>query len=160
MKKLESIKKVNIFSFLILLFSIILSNSFINLYYLSTLSPDFNRYGTYLSYFLEPDGEIFSEQGVLYYFIISLFTFINIKDFNLSEENSIKNLGNSENLNLLYVSDFEVSVSTAIQTGNLFLFIVGLFGLFKFLKMKNLENHKIYIVLSLLVFFRLRCKCV
>jgi len=153
MKKLESIKKINIFSFLILLFSIILSNSFINLYYLSTLSPDFNRYGTYLSYFLEPDGEIFSEQGVLYYFIISLFTFINIKDFNLSEENSIKNLGNSENLNLLYVSDFEVSVSTAIQTGNLFLFIVGLFGLFKFLKMQNLENHKIYIVLSLLVFF-------
>ena len=160
MKKLNSIKNKNILSFLLLAFSLLLTNSFINLYYLSTLSPDFNRYSTYLSYFLEPNGEIFSEQGVLYYFIISIFIFINLENFNFSEVNNIKNLGNSENLNLFYISDFEISVSTGIQNGNLFLFILGLFGLFKFLKIYNLDNYKIYLILSLLIFFPLHYICV
>ena len=153
MKIFNGLKKKNIISFLLLVFTIILSNSFINLYYLSTLSPDFNRYSTYLSYFLEPDGEIFSEQGVLYYFLISIFIFFNVQNFNTLEAKSIELLGSSENLNLLYVTDFEISVSTGIQNGNLFLFILGLFGLFKFLKTYDLDNHKIYAILSLLIFF-------
>ena len=153
MKKLNSIKNKNILSFLLLAFSLLLTNSFINLYYLSTLSPDFNRYSTYLSYFLEPNGEIFSEQGVLYYFIISIFIFINLENFNFSEVNNIKNLGNSENLNLFYISDFEISVSTGIQNGNLFLFILVFISLFKFLKIYNLDNYKVYLIHSLLIFF-------
>ncbi len=153
MKKLNSIKKKNTFFFLLLVSSIFISNTFINLYYLSTLSPDFNRYSTYLSYFLEPSGEIFSEQGVLYYFIVSIFVLMNIDKFNYSEITNIANLGNTENLNILYVSDFELKASIGIQNGNLFFFLIGLTGFFKFLKLQKVDNHKIYLILNLLIFF-------
>ena len=153
MKRLISSKKKNILGFLLLIFCIFVSNTFINLYFLSTLSPDYDRYSTYLGYFLEPNGEIFSEQGVLYYFVISVFIFFNINKFNISDIDHIENLGNSENLNIFYTTDFEKIVSVGIQNGNLFLFLIGLYGVFRYLKINNMQTHQIYILLSFLIFF-------
>ena len=120
MKRMISSKKNNILGFLLLIFCIFVSNTFINLYFLSNLSPDYDRYSTYLGYFLEPNGEIFSEQGVLYYFVISVFIFFNI--------NIVFKWVSKISIRTIYVAGFYFKVmfsNTHISFNNTFCFIAS-----------------------------------
>ena len=53
-----------------------------------------------------------------------------------------------------YLADkWEFIYSSAIQMGNFTLYLVGLTGLFKFLKLKNISTHKIFLSFSFLNLF-------
>ena len=104
-----------------------------NAYYNSTNSPDFGKYIRYLNYYFgELDSTQF-EQGNLYYYLVTKAIDIN-----------------SANVNPRY---FEEYISYSIQICNFCLYLLLLFGIYKFLKTKNFEKDNIIIVLILLNFF-------
>ena len=109
-QKLKNIKFESLIFFISLLFSANFSKLFYNSYY----SPDFEKYVMYIDYFTNRGGSPNLDQGVIYFYIISLFL------------NNSKNLINPNNQELIY--------SNAIQNANLLLYVIGLIGLYKLLK--------------------------
>ena len=123
----------NSLSLITFLTSLILSHSIGEIFYNSIDGTDFYRYFRYIEYFM---GEIETptrEQGLFYFWIISLF----IK--------SSQNFYLSENWEFLY--------STAIQLGNFVFYLVGILGLIYLLRSRKVPWEKIFLVLSVLNFF-------
>ena len=125
--------KLNVFAFLTFFFTLITTFSLGEILYNSIDGTDFYRYFRYIEYF---NGEIDSpsrEQGLFYFWYIYLFI-----DF----------------YEQFYLADkWEFIYSSAIQMGNFTLYLVGLVGLFQFLKLKNFSTHKILISFSFLNLF-------
>ena len=120
-------------SLITFLTSLILSHSIGEIFYNSIDGTDFYRYFRYIEYFM---GEIETptrEQGLFYFWIISIF----IK--------SSQNFYISENWEFIY--------STAIQLGNFVFYLVGIFGLIYLLRSRKVPWEKIFLVLSVLNFF-------
>ena len=120
-------------SLITFLTSLILSHSIGEIFYNSIDGTDFYRYFRYIEYFM---GEIETptrEQGLFYFWIISIF----IK--------SSQNFYVSENWEFIY--------STAIQLGNFVFYLVGIFGLIYLLRSRKVPWEKIFLVLSVLNFF-------
>ena len=120
-------------SLITFLTSLILSYSIGEIFYNSIDGTDFYRYFRYIEYFM---GEIETptrEQGLFYFWIISIF----IK--------SSQNFYISENWEFIY--------STAIQLGNFVFYLVGIFGLIYLLRSRKVPWEKIFLVLSVLNFF-------
>ena len=120
-------------SLITFLISLILSHSIGEIFYNSIDGTDFYRYFRYIEYFM---GEIETptrEQGLFYFWIISLF----IK--------SSQNFYVSENWEFIY--------STAIQLGNFVFYLVGILGLIYLLRSRKVPWEKIFLVLSVLNFF-------
>ena len=120
-------------SLITFLTSLILSHSIGEIFYNSIDGTDFYRYFRYIEYFM---GEIETptrEQGLFYFWIISLF----IK--------SSQNFYVSENWEFIY--------STAIQLGNFVFYLVGILGLIYLLRSRKVPWEKIFLVLSVLNFF-------
>ena len=108
--------------------TLIFSHSVVNLYYDSSSGQDFDKYNRYLKYF---NGDLNStnlEQNPIYYFYVS----------KIMEMNSEKNIFNS----------YETLVSFSIQSTNYLIYIVGLIGLYKLLKLYEVEISNIYLSLS------------
>ena len=120
-------------SLITFLTSLILSHSIGEIFYNSIDGTDFYRYFRYIEYFM---GEIETptrEQGLFYFWIISLF----IK--------SSQNFYVSENWEFIY--------STAIQLGNFVFYLIGILGLIYLLRSRKVPWEKIFLVLSVLNFF-------
>ena len=131
-KKKQSFVR-NILSLTTFLASLILSHSIGEIFYNSIDGTDFYRYFRYIEYFM---GEIETptrEQGLFYFWIISLF----IK--------SSQNFYVSENWEYIY--------STAIQLGNFAFYLVGLLGLITLLRSRKIPWEKIFLIFSVLNFF-------
>lgn len=125
---------------ILLISSTFISYSICNLFYLSTRSPDYERYSKYFSYF---NGDIETtnlEQGLLYYFIAYCFvvSFLNGK------------LALPENSFYFNFDNFDHLTSLGIQTANHLIFFIGLIGLFYFFKELNYNPKIIWIVISIL----------
>ena len=121
------------FSLITFLTSLILSHSIGEIFYNSIDGTDFYRYFRYIEYFM---GEIETptrEQGLFYFWIVSLF----IK--------SSQNFYLTENWEFIY--------STAIQLGNFVFYLVGILGLIYLLRSRKVSWEKIFLVLSVLNFF-------
>ena len=121
------------FSLITFLTSLILSHSIGEIFYNSIDGTDFYRYFRYIEYFM---GEIETptrEQGLFYFWIVSLF----IK--------SSQNFYLTENWEFIY--------STAIQLGNFVFYLVGILGLIYLLRSRKVPWEKIFLVLSVLNFF-------
>ena len=125
-----------------LIFSIIYSTHILNLYYLSTRSPDYSRYSKYLEYFSSEVEVINLEQGLAYFFVIFLtkVTLYNVITFSQLEE-------------FYTFNDYEHFISLAIQTGNTHLYLIGLVGLY-FLLIYLLpgQSNTVLLVLGLINF--------
>lgn len=105
-----------------------------NIYYLSTNSPDFDKYSKYLDYFF--NGSIIETSNVqspLYYWLVSYYF--------------------SNKTNLLSPDNYQIVLSSSIQIINLFLYLIGLLGLYKLLKLKNYKSENILIMFAILNFF-------
>lgn len=113
--------------------SLYFSTIWINFYYISPKNVDFHKYYTYINYFLGGGNYIEYGQGVIYYFLISLV----FKQY-------IKNV-NSEEL--------EIALSYSVQNLNLIFYIIGLIGLYKLMKLKNIQTKIIFAVLTIINFF-------
>lgn len=134
--------KISFFYYLLLIVSFIYSTHILNLYYLSTFGPDFDRYIKYFQYFESNIDSINLEQGLTYYFVIFIVKnyFYNFVTFDSLEE-------------FYAFDDHEFYMSLAIQTGNTVLYIIGLIGLYLLLlKYFSNQQNLILSVLSLLNF--------
>ncbi|RPG61688.1 MAG: hypothetical protein CBD98_003295 [Flavobacteriaceae bacterium TMED238] len=123
----------NTLSLITFLISLILSHSIGEIFYNSIDGTDFYRYFRYIEYFM---GEIETptrEQGLFYFWIISLF-------IKFSQ-------------NFYVPENWEYIYSTAIQLGNLVFYLVGIFGLIYLLRSRKVPWEKIFLVFSVLNFF-------
>lgn len=124
--------KLLISMFIFLIFNVYLF-SFVNLNYLSTASPDFQYYRDYFEYFFNDSETTNREQGLLYYFIVSLF-------IKLGSNNSSFNLENE-------------LISNSIQFANISIYLFGLCGLYLLLNHHGFTTHSIFVTFTALSFF-------
>ena len=122
----KALKFESLVFFVTLYFSSITSKLFYNSY----VSPDFEKYIIYINYFTNKGSTPDLDQGVLYFYIVSLFL------------NANKSIMNPNNQELIY--------SLAVQNANLFLYIIGIFGLYKLLKLYKYKDNDILILFSVL----------
>ena len=126
-------QKVKIFSLFSFFFSLIFTFSLGEIFYNSIDGTDFYRYFRYIEYF---DGTIETpsrEQGLFYFWFI--FLFIDLYD-------------------QFFVADkWEYIYSSAIQLGNFALYLVGILGLFLFMKIKKINTTQIFLALTFLNIF-------
>ena len=120
-----------------------------NLFYMSTISPDFNRYKLYLYYFFGGQTDFLPEQGFIYFFIIALFCKLQIQNFNGDFENLMNSVGNQANFNISNLSAFENKIHLGIQYGNFVIFMFGIFGIYQLLKIRNSSLIDIYKILTI-----------
>jgi len=120
-----------------------------NLFYMSTISPDFNRYKLYLYYFFGGQTDFLPEQGFIYFFIIALFCKLQIQNFNGDFENLMNSVGNQANFNISNLSAFENKIHLGIQYGNFVIFMFGIFGIYQLLKIRNTSLIDIYKILTI-----------
>ena len=122
----KTLKFESLAFFATLYFSSITSKLFYNSY----VSPDFEKYIIYIDYFTNKGSSPDLDQGVIYFYIVSLFL------------NASKYIINPNNQELIY--------SLAVQNANLFLYIIGIFGLYKLLKLYRYKDNDILILFSVL----------
>ena len=125
--------KTNSLLFVTLIFSLYVSFAFGTLYYSSTMGPDYSYYKGYFDYFFGIKENTNLEQGLIYFYFSSLFL-------------SFK----SEYIN--QINYLEI-ISHSIQLANFVFYLLGLFGLYVFLRKKNFQTNIIFTVLILLNFF-------
>ena len=130
--------KKSLMSYIWLLFTFVYSSYILNLYYLSTLSPDYSRYSKYLNYFNSEVEVINLEQGLAYFFLIYI-----TKVF-------LYNFITFDQLEEVYTfNDHEFFISLAIQTGNTLLYIIGIVGLyFLIMHFFSFESSSVILVLA------------
>ena len=121
-----------------------------NLFYMTTIGPDFNRYKIYLLYFFGEPTEYIPEQGFIYFLVIAFFCFLQIGGFDESFTKNISELGNQSNFNINFISDFEHRVNLGIQYGNFVIFLVGLYGIYKMLQFKKTNHIDIFKILTII----------
>jgi len=127
-------KRFELIIYLILfLASLAITFSNINLHYLTTFSPDFQYYKDYLSYFFGEFEYSGREQGLIYFFLVSLFVKLGPNNFSLDNTNQL--------------------LSNAVQLTNLSLYLFGLTGLFFLLRYKGFKTKHILITFSIINFF-------
>ena len=100
------------------------------IFYNSIDGTDFYRYFDYIEYFRGGISSPGREQGLIYYWYISLFIKASRKYY--------------------LISDWETIYSSAIQLGNLGLYCLGLLGLYFLLKSFSYKNSDILLALSIL----------
>ena len=69
----------------------------------------------------------------MYYYLISLFL--------------------KSKLDVIDFTNYELVLNSAVQNVNLFLFLIGLYGVYRLLRIKSYESDTIFAVLIVLVFF-------
>jgi len=111
----------------------IFSYSIGELFYNSVDGTDFSRYLSYIEYFRGEIDSPLREQGLFYFWVISLFIKFSYS-FNISD-------------------DWEFIYSTGIQLGNNLFYAVGVFGLIYLLRLKKTSWEKIFLSCSLLNLF-------
>ena len=123
----------NIFPKLIFITSLISSYLIGVTHFDITSSLDWNKYEQYLTFFSYDKVNLTESQGVLYFFIITIFT--NIQESIIGPFNQLQALNNG------------------VQLANFFLYSIGLFGIYKLLQSYKVSQEIILNVLSILNFF-------
>lgn len=124
--------KNNLF-FFILVIVIYLTHNWINFFYNPTNNVDFSKYYDYINYFLGLNVAIDYGQGTLYYYLFTIIFERHLESVNYN------------NLDLI--------ISASVHELNLILFIVGLIGLYKLLKLHGYQKRVIFLTLILICFF-------
>ena len=126
-------QKLKIFSIISFFFTLIFTFSIGEIFYNSIDGTDFYRYFRYIEYFNGTIETPSREQGLFYFWFISLFI-----DF----------------YDQFFIADkWEYIYSSAIQLGNFVLYSIGLLGLFLFMRIKKINTTEIFLALSFLNIF-------
>jgi len=113
--------------------TLLLSFAIGEIYYNSVDGTDFYRYFNYLEYFRGGIDSPGREQGILYYWFVSIFV--------------------KASRQFYLVSDWETIYSSAIQISNFLIYLVGLGGMYCLFKSYLYEHSDIMYTLSILNFF-------
>ena len=129
-KNQEFLFKINTLFFLVLVFY---TFSITNLFFYSTYGADYQKYISYLEYFYGLTQSTGSEQGPLYFALVSLVL----------------------NFRSNYISPvlLQNELSFAIQLTNVLIILIGLLGFYSFLKELGVKKNKIVLIFHLLNFF-------
>ena len=133
MKFINSLKTNNVIPVLLFISSSVVTFSLGNLYYISTSGPDFDRYKVYIEYFYGFHDITNLEQGIFYFFFISLITKIRDGD--------------------RFLFFYDEFLSNTIQIGNFIFYIIGLLGMFYLLKKYKFKINSIFLTFTCLNFF-------
>lgn len=120
----------------IFIFSLLATNSFINLYLKVTDSPDWGKYARVLGFFIGGAPTTQTDQGLLYYFIIHIFNLFNFDKLN----------PNSLELSWQFYNHY-------IHFGNFFIYLFGLVGYYKLILQYEIDKEKAYFILSVINIF-------
>ena len=101
------------------IFTLFISNSWINLYINSVVNEDFEKYYEYIKFFISDHENIQYGQGLIYYFLVTLFY--------------------RERFELIDLQNIDYILSSAVQNLNFIVYIFGLVGLVFYLKVKKLD---------------------
>ena len=126
-------KTFQFLTYLLFAITTLYSLSISQLYYLTSKGPDYDFYRPYFDYFFGSINQTGVEQGLIYYFV-----------------NAIIATFNSEYLNNF---NLDQHMSNSIQMGNFVFYLMGLIGLYMFLKNRNYSKKTIFVVLSLVNIF-------
>ena len=122
-----------VFSIFTFFFTLIFTFSIGEIFYNSIDGTDFYRYFRYIEYFNGSIETPSREQGLFYFWFVSIF--IDLYD-------------------QYYLADkWEYIYSSAIQLANFILYLVGVLGLFIFMKSKKINSLNIFFLFSLLNIF-------
>ena len=126
-------KTFQLFTYLLFAITTLYSFSISQLYYLTSKGPDYDFYKPYFDYFFGSINETGVEQGLIYYFLHAFIATFNSE----------------------YLNDFHLDqhMSNSIQIGNFVFYIMGLIGIYKFLKNRKYNKETIFFVLSLINIF-------
>jgi len=151
-KILDQPRKLKL-SLVLFIISLLASFSIGNLYYLSTHSPDFLRYKTYIDFFMIKNSTVILEQGFVYFLFTSFFVYIRIKDYFFHSENLLSEIGDKSNFSYFNLTSLEINYNLGIQEGNFILYLLGLIGFYKLLRLQKFSIEHILISFSILNFF-------
>ena len=140
-------------SFILFVFSLLSSFTLGNIYYLSTHSPDFVRYKTYIDFFIIDNFSVTQEQGFIYFLFVSFFVYMRLNDFSLVNEDVLPNIGSKSNFSYFDLTSIEINYNLGIQEANFVLYLIGLIGFYKLLKLYKFSISHILITFSVLNFF-------
>src|SRR5210317_1218458 len=101
------------------IFTLFISNSWINLYINSVANEDFEKYYEYIKFFISDHENVKFGQGLIYYFLVTLFY--------------------RERFELIDLQNIDYILSSAVQNLNLIVYIFGSVGLVFYLKVKKLD---------------------
>ena len=118
---------------LLLISTIYLTTIWINFYYIATFNVDFNKYYPYINNLSGLEDKIGYGQNSLYYYLVLII--INLRIEFISADN------------------VDLIISNSVQILNLLFYLIGLIGLFQFLKTYKFLNKNILFSLSILSFF-------
>ena len=119
--------------FSVFLISVVFTFIYNNLHFNLSRAPDFQFYTDYISYFFRDMESTTREQGLIYFFLVSLTIKMTMFDFG--------------------TAGYELVLSNGVLITNYILYIVGLIGLFKLLEFKNFERSNIFFTFALMSFF-------
>jgi len=124
-------KQKSIFSFVILILSILWMKEVNYLYYNSIESPDFYEYFVYFQHFADPDLSINREHGLLYYYLHYVNYFFQYNNF----------------------ANSDLFFHKSLQQTNFYIYIFGLFGYYKLLNYLKFKNSSIFLTFVFINFF-------
>ena len=124
-------KFTEIFSFILLIFSLVWLKEINFLFYDSTESPDFAEYIVYFDHFANTDFKTAREHGLMYYYLQYLNYYFQYNSF----------------------SNIELFLHKSLQEVNFWIYIYGLLGYFCLLKLYKFKNSTIFITFVFLNFF-------
>tara|TARA_X000000368_G_scaffold175445_1_gene138352 strand:+ start:5642 stop:7408 length:1767 start_codon:yes stop_codon:yes gene_type:complete len=120
-------------SWFLLIFSIFITQNWINFFYLAPRNSDFDKYYDYINYFMGLDVVLDYGQGTFYYYLISLFF---LRKIELVDESNI-----------------DILLSYSVQQVNLIFYLIGILGAYQLLKIKKFEKREILLSLVVLNIF-------
>ena len=104
-----------------------------NLHYNLSRAPDFQYYVDYISYFYGNMESTTREQGLIYFFLVSLVIKLTKFDFG--------------------ATGYELILSNGVLVTNYLLYLIGLMGLFQLLKLKKFNKSNIFFTFAVMCFF-------
>lgn len=151
-KAAKQLMKIRL-SFILFVFSLLSSFTLGNIYYLSTHSPDFVRYKTYIDFFIIDNLSVTQEQGFIYFLFVSFFVYMRLNNFSSVNEDILSTIGSKSNFSYFDLSSIEINYNLGIQEANFVIYLIGLVGFYKLLKLYKFSISHIFITFSVLNFF-------
>ena len=113
-------------SFILFISSLLSSFALGNIYYLSTHSPDFVRYKTYIDFFIIENSSVAQEQGFIYFLFVSFFVYMRLNNFSSVNEDALSNIGIKSNFSYFDLTSIEINYNLGIQEANFAIYLLGL----------------------------------
>ncbi len=129
-KKLTTLDKKEIFTFVILILSLVWLKEINFLFYNTQESPDFSKYFIYVEHFFNGE-KTYKDHGLMYYYLQSINYSVFYGDF----------------------ANEDLFIHKSIQQVNFYIFIFGLLGYYKLLNFFKFSNQVIYVTMIFINFF-------